>query len=167
VTYLAEIVQLSHFGQKVRAKLLGVKRSDGLWIQSAQTIVELPYSRVWHEQQLILLELDKRGNVEVAVSANERLNKALQEWSLKAFQFDTRKGDLDEKHESLKYQSAKLLKREADLKRREELQTILEKQLQSLEEKVQEKLVAVEIQHAALTEAWKHVHYKEQQLNEG
>lgn len=127
MTYLAEIVQLSHFGQKVRAKLLGVKRSDGLWIMSAQTIVELPYSRAWHEQQLILLELDKRGNVEVANSTNERLFKALQEFTLVLTQFDMRKADLDLKHESLKYQSAKLLKREVELKRREELQTILEK----------------------------------------
>lgn len=162
MTYLAEIVQLSHFGQKVRAKLLGVKRTDGLWVMSTQTIVELPYSRAWHEQQLILLELDRRGNVEVAISTNERLNKVLQEWSLKAFEFDSRKADLDEKHESLKYQSAKLLKREEELKRREELQTILEKQLESLKEKVQEKLVAVEIQNAELTKAWNHVYYREQ-----
>lgn len=166
MTYLAEIVQILHFGHKARAKLLGVKRRDGLWISASPTVVELPYSRAWHEQQLILLELDNRGNVEVASSTNERLFKALQEWSVTLTQFDTRKAELDSKHESLKYQSAKLLKREEELKRREELQTITEKQLESLEEKVQEKLVAVNVQHAALTEAWKHVYYKEQ-LNEG
>ena len=67
----------------------------------------------------------------------------------------------------MQYQSAKLLEREEDLNRREQLQTIQEEQLESLKNKANAKLEAIEIQRVALTQAWEHVNHKEQQLRLG
>lgn len=167
MTYLAEVVQAQRLGQKARAKLLGVKRSDGLWIGVKQTTRELPYSKVWNEKQLVLLELDKEGRVEEVIPGSDRLFEVLREWSLRLTRFDSDKADLELKKQSLEYQAAKLFARDQELRKREELQRHQEEKLESILKLAQDKLDAAAKQHEALKGAWEHLNYKEQQLKKG
>lgn len=161
--YLAEVSQISRLGQKAKAILKGTKRPDGLWISVQERTIDLPYSRTWQEKQLLLVELDKNGNVDEVTHASDKLFEALRDWNLRLSRYDSEKVELELLQKSLEYQSAKLLEREEELKRREELQRTQEQTLQTLLDKAQEKIDAANKQHDALTQAWEHLRYRKEQ----
>lgn len=167
VTFLAEVSQVSRLGQKAKAVLKGVRRSDGLWVSATQKTIDLPYSRTWHEKQLLLLELNKDGLVEEVTCGSDRLFEALQDWTLRLTGFDSDKADIELMRKSLEYQSIELLRRNEEVKRREELIRIQEKALEELKALATDKLDTARKQHQALKGAWEHLNYREQQLREG
>lgn len=167
VTFLAEVTQVSRLGQKAKAILKGVRRSDGLWVSATNRTIDLPYNRTWHEKQLLLLELNKDGSVEEVTHASDRLFEALKEWNLRLARFDSDKVELELQKKSLEYQAAKLYAREQELRKAEELQRISEKSLEELKTLADEKLQAANKQHEALKGAWEHLNYREQQLKKG
>ncbi len=167
MTYLAEVKSVARIGQKAKAQVIGKRRSDGLWIGVRESTVDLPYSRAWYEKQLVLLEINNQGTVEEVIPGSDRLFEALRDWSLRLTRFDSDKADLELMRKSLEYQSNELHRREEDLKRREELMRIQEKSMDVLKQLAQDKLNAAEKQHEALTESWRHLHYKEEQLKKG
>lgn len=164
VTFLAEVTQVSRLGQKAKAILKGVRRSDGLWVSATPKTIDLPYNRTWHEKQLLLLQINKDGLVEEVIHASDRLFEALKEWNLRLARFDSDKVELELQKKSLEYQAVKLYAREQELRKAEELQRISEKSLEELKALANEKLQAANKQHEALKGAWEHLNYREQQL---
>ncbi len=164
MTYLAEVVSMPRFGGKGKALLLAKKRPDGLWmIVPEETIVLSPNSELC-DRLLILITLDVNRLPQTLVTASSALTDCLRDWSLRLTRFDSQKAEIELIRGSLEYQSTKLYQREQAFKRREELQCSQEKKLEVLVSKASSKLEAAERQHVALTEAWKHLYYKEEQL---
>jgi len=165
--YLAEVTSMPRFGGKGKATLLAKKRPDGLWMSIPSSTIVLSPSSELCDRLLILVTLDVNRLPQTLVTASSALADCLRDWSLRLTRFDSQKAELDLIRESLQYQSTKLYQREQDFKRREELQCSQEKKLETLVLKANSKLEAAELQHVALTEAWKHLNFKEEQVKKG
>lgn len=163
MTYIAEVIKERQFNSRAICRLLGQKRTDGLWLLVLPKDVEVN-NRDLHLKQLILLELDNDLTPLTITDSNAALVNCLRDWSLRLTRFDSQSADIELSKESLEYQALQFHQREEDLKRREGLQRQQEKKLQILVEKAEKKLVAVDRQNDALKLAWEHLHYNEQQL---
>lgn len=165
MTYLARVASIQRLGQKAKAEIFGVKRQkDKLWTRVEKRTLDLPYVRTWKEEQLLILELDSKGDIDVVTSAVDHIFEELQTWTMHLTKFDTAKANLEYLKQSVEYQSNELTRRERILEEREQLQRIQEENLKKLNKLAHDKLKAVEIQHAALESAWEHVLYKQNEL---
>lgn len=167
MTYIAEVTSTNRLAKKATAVLLGQKRPDGLWIAVPTEEIVIANIRDLNERQLVLVELYGDRTLLSVSHCSDRLIECLLSWSSRLTRFDSDKADLKLMRKSLEYQSTELLRREEDLKRREEFQRIQEKSLEELKLLAEDKFNAVKAQHESLTQAWKHLYYKEEQLLKG
>jgi hypothetical protein len=162
--FLGEILTVARLPNKAKVLILATKRPDGLWESSSKGESTLYGVRDLNERQLVIVELDKDDNLIEITGAREQLKKALHAFTVKLARFDSEKAEIALIKESLEYQSIKLYQRACEMDRRDEAQKKQEKKLAQLIDLASVKIAAADRQHAALTEAWEHLHYKEEQL---
>lgn len=162
--YLAEILTVTRLTNKAKVLILGVKRPDGLWENATNSEIAIYGVRDLNERQLVIVEMDKEDTLISITGAREQLKKALHAFTVKLVRFDSEKAEISLTKESLEYQSTKLYQRACEMDRRDSVQKQQEKKLDKLIDLANVKIAAADRQHAALTEAWEHLHYKEKQL---
>lgn len=164
--FLAEVLSVGRHGYRGKARLLAQKHRDGLWkgVPAEEIVMPSSKNESLNDRQLVIVELDSDRIPVLVVNASLHLVDCLRDLALRVAMFDRQKAEIALTKESLEYQSAKLHQRDQVLKRAEEVQQTLEKKLSSLLELAQDKINAADRQHVALTEAWKHLQYKEEEL---